>query len=216
MRGRLIVLDGVDGCGKSTQLKHLSTWLPQSGLMPDGASLHLTKEPGGTSLGYALRSLLLDPSAEFEPEPLAELLLYAADRAQHVAQLILPALQKGDWILCDRFSGSTYAYQGYGRELDLQLIEQLENIATMGIVPDLTFWLDIDLQESISRRKEVLNDRIEDEGSDFLERVIAGFSELARKYNWVKVNANQEMKYVTHDIEVLLVNNRKFLQESCF
>ena len=130
MKGHLIVLEGIDGCGKSTQIRHLANWLPISGLMPPGAKLHTTREPGGTSLGQALRHLLLNPPGEQSPNPITELLLYAADRAQHITQFIYPKLQKGDWIISDRFSGSTLAYQGYGRQLDLQIIRQLETIAT--------------------------------------------------------------------------------------
>ena len=178
MSGRFLVLEGIDGCGKTTQLRHLANWLPRSGLMPEGARLHLTREPGGTALGMALRKLVLHPPGESSPEPLAELLLYAADRAQHVAQLIRPALEQGHWVLSDRFSGSTLAYQGYGRELDLDLIQQLEQIATAGLVPDLTFWLELSVEESLLRRDARSNDRIEAEGVDFLTRRINKLSQL--------------------------------------
>ena len=149
MSGRFIVLDGIDGCGKSTQLDHLLRWLPGSGLMPDGADLISTREPGGTPLGRAVRELLLHTRAEQAPAPTAELLLYAADRAQHVERLIRPALERGDWVISDRFSGSTLAYQGHGRGLDRQLIDQLERIATAGVQPDLTLWLTVPLAESL-------------------------------------------------------------------
>ena len=184
MSGRFLVLEGIDGCGKTTQLRHLANWLPRSGLMPEGARLHLTREPGGTALGMALRKLVLHPPGDASPEPLAELLLYAADRAQHVAQLIRPALEQGHWVLSDRFSGSTLAYQGYGRELDLDLIQQLEQIATAGLVPDLTFWLELPVEESLLRRDARSNDRIEAEGVDFLTRVATGFAVLARERSW--------------------------------
>ena len=131
-RGRLFVLEGIDGCGKSTQIEHLRHWLPASGLMPVGANLLVTREPGGTELGRALRQLLLHPPGAAEPCSTAELLLYAADRAQHVQQMILPALEAGHWVLSDRFCGSTAAYQGYGRGLSLELIDQLSRIACRG------------------------------------------------------------------------------------
>ena len=106
-RGRFLVLEGIDGCGKTTQLERLRTWLPQSGLMPQSAELVVTREPGGTELGLALRQLLLHPPGDAAPGTTAELLLYAADRAQHVQQRIEPALAAGHWVLSDRFCGST-------------------------------------------------------------------------------------------------------------
>lgn len=201
MTGRFVVLEGIDGCGKTTQLNYLANWLPQSGIMPSEAKLHLTREPGGTPLGIALRELLLQPPEEKSPDELAELLLYAADRAQHVSQLILPALYKGDWVLSDRFSGSTIAYQGYGRGLDLDLIRTLEKIATAGLVPDLTIWLELSVEESVSRRKSKLQDRMESEGLEFLKRVASGFSVLAEERNWLKVQADKEYDFVSGVLE---------------
>ena len=197
MIGRLLVLEGIDGCGKSTQLSCLANWLPSSGLMPAGSQLVLSREPGGTALGLALRQLLLHPPGEESPEPLAELLLYAADRAQHVDQILRPALERGDWILCDRFSGSTLAYQGYGRQLNHELIIQLEKIATAGLKPDLTLWLNLSVEQSLSRRKMRSQDRIEAEGLDFLVRVAEGFSALARDRNWVDIEADQPQETVS-------------------
>ncbi len=201
MIGRLLVLEGIDGCGKSTQLKHLEKWLPNSGLMPKDAKLHLTREPGGTDLGLALRQLLLHPPGEVSPEPLSELLLYAADRAQHVSQVILPALNNGDWVVSDRFSGSTLAYQGYGRRLDLEVIKDLEKIATAGVVPDFTIWLDLPASRSLARRDSLPNDRIEAEGLNFLERVSDGFSVIAKSRNWLKIKADQSPREVSTSIE---------------
>ncbi|KZR74433.1 dTMP kinase [Prochlorococcus marinus] len=214
MSGRLLVLEGIDGCGKTTQLRHLAKWLPRSGLMPEGARLHLTREPGGTALGIALRKLVLHPPGDASPEPLAELLLYAADRAQHVAQLIRPALEQGHWVLSDRFSGSTLAYQGYGRELDLDLIQQLEQIATAGLVPDLTFWFELSVEESLVRRDARSNDRIEAEGVDFLTRVATGFAVLARERSWVPLQADQQVESVSSALESQLKHHFGPLQES--
>jgi len=160
-RGRFLVLEGIDGCGKSTQLELLRQWLPASGLLPAGRRLLISREPGGTALGQALRQLLLHPPEASEPCPTAELLLYAADRAQHVQERIAPALAAGDWVLCDRFTGSTAAYQGYGRGLSLELIAALEAIATGGLNADLTLWLDLPLELSLQRRGHRPADRIE-------------------------------------------------------
>ncbi len=215
MSGRFLVLEGIDGCGKTTQLDYLAQWLPTSGLMPRESILHITREPGGTSLGEAIRNLLLHPPGANWPEPTTELLLYAADRAQHVSQLIIPALEKGDWVLSDRFSGSTLAYQGFGRNLDVTIIEQLEEIATSGITPDLTLFLDIPIEESIGRRASMVDDRIEAEGHAFLSRVAMGFSFLATKREWVSINANQQPEMVSEMLKDELVNFFASKKDQC-
>ena len=196
-RGWFLVLEGIDGCGKTTQIEQLRHWLPASGLMPPGAELLVTREPGGTPLGQALRQLLLHPPGDAAPGSTAELLLYAADRAQHVQARIAPALQAGHWVLCDRFCGSTAAYQGYGRGLPLELIEQLALIATGGLRPDLTVLLEISLAESRRRRGHREADRIEAAGEAFLARVAAGFSALAAQQGWLRLEAEQPPAAVT-------------------
>jgi dTMP kinase len=188
-RGRFVVLEGIDGCGKTTQLEQLRAWLPQSGLMPVGAELLVTREPGGTALGQALRQLLLHPPGDTAPGSTAELLLYAADRAQHVQQRIAPALEAGHWVVSDRFAGSTAAYQGYGRGLDLELIDQLAAMATAGLQPDCTLLLELPLAESLRRRGHRPADRIEASGEAFLARVCAGFGALAAQLGWARVDA---------------------------
>jgi dTMP kinase len=198
-RGRFIVLEGIDGCGKTTQLEALRQWLPTSGLLPPGARVVVSREPGGTALGQALRELLLHPPDGAAPVPRAELLLYAADRAQHVETVLRPALDAGDWVLCDRFTGSTAAYQGYGRGLDLALIDMLENLATGGLQADLTLWLDVPLIESCWRRREQLADRLEEEGVAFLGRVAHGFKRLAAQRGWTRIDAGQPVAAVTAD-----------------
>ncbi len=192
-----LVLEGIDGCGKTTQLEALRQWLPGSGLMPAGAQLLVSREPGGTALGQALRGLLLHPPEAAAPCPTAELLLYAADRAQHVEAFIRPALDAGDWVLCDRFAGSTAAYQGYGRGLSLALIEQLEAIATSGLRADLTLWLDLPLALSLQRRQGRAADRIEASGEAFLARVAAGFGQLAAQRGWLRLEASAPAPQVT-------------------
>jgi len=201
MRGRFLVMEGIDGCGKTTQMQRLAEWLPSSGLMPSGAQLVQTREPGGTPLGQALRQLLLHPPEAVAPGPVAELLLYAADRAQHVERVIRPALERGDWVVSDRFAGSTLAYQGYGRQLDRELIQQLEQIATGGLKPDATVWLALPLQTSLARRAHQTNDRIEAAGEAFLQRVCDGFGALAAARNWWTIDADQEADAVALQIQ---------------
>lgn len=203
-RGKFLVLEGIDGCGKSTQLRALAAWLPTSGLLPAGASLVTSREPGGTALGLALRGLLLHPPEGHIPESRAELLLYAADRAQHVQQCIEPALRAGNWVLCDRFSGSTAAYQGYGRGLDLALIDQLEELATAGLRPDLCIWLELAPPVAAARRAGEREDRIEAEGLAFLERVHGGFSALSVRPGWQRVNAIGSAAEVQERLQSLL------------
>ena len=205
-QGRLLVLEGIDGCGKTTQIQQLSSWLPESGLMPDESQLVVTREPGGTALGASLRQLLLHPPQDADPGPTAELLLYAADRAQHVDRVIQPALERGDWVLSDRFTGSTMAYQGYGRGLDRELITDLERIATRGLSPDMTVWLDIPLALSVQRRGSRDEDRIEAEGLAFLERVSKGFSDMAQARGWVSVVADRPLLEVAEAIQSTLLS----------
>ncbi len=187
MTGQLIVFEGIDGCGKTTQLRRLEQWLSQPTwpleLLPPPSRIWVTKEPGATQLGTALRQLLLTPN-EFEAmDPTAELLLYAADRAQHVARQLRPELEAGGWVLCDRYEDSTWAYQGLGRGLDLTLIDQLNGIATGGLQADLTLWLDLDLEQTRQRlcdRGAV--DRMEQADAAFHQRVRQGFRELAERH----------------------------------
>ena len=202
MKGKFIVLEGIDGSGKSTQVHQLSKWLNSTDLIPKNNQLIITREPGGTKLGQSIRSLLLDTSIENNPSSITELLLYAADRAQHVNEIILPSINKGDWVISDRYCGSTLAYQGYGRKLDINLIKDLEIIATQGVSPDITFLLDITVDESIKRRISRQDDRIENEGKNFLSNVSLGFQELSKANKWKKISAMKskeeiisEMKY---------------------
>jgi len=211
MKGRFLVFEGIDGCGKTTQMNQITNWLPKSGLMPKDSELQITREPGGTALGNTLRELLLNPPKEVSPKPLTELLMYASDRAQHVLEVIVPSLEKGNWVISDRFSGSTLSYQGYGRGLNLDLIRQLESIATQGLIPDITFWLDLSIQESLARRKAKTHDRIEAEGADFLSKVAYGFHHLAKERNWIRIPAELHKDLVTKKIkdsmiEYLLTN----------
>ncbi|MFN9659729.1 MAG: dTMP kinase [Cyanobacteriota bacterium] len=197
-RGRFLVLEGIDGSGKTTQIQALQEWLPRSGLIPRQRELLVTREPGGTAFGEALRDLLLHPPAHQVPGERAELLLYAADRAQHVGERVAPSLAAGHWVLSDRYSGSTEAYQGHGRGLPLEAIRQLERFATAGLQPDLTMWLDLPLEEALRRlRHRRGGDRIEAAGEAFLARVHKGFQALAAGAAWWRVDATGEPAVVS-------------------
>ena len=201
MKGKFIVIEGIDGSGKTTQINQLSKWIIGTNLIPENNQLVITREPGGTKLGQSIRSLLLDKSKGKSPDPITELLLYAADRSQHVNEIIRPSLTKGDWVISDRFCGSTLAYQGYGRQLDLQLIQELEAIATQGVSPDITFLLEISVEESIRRRRNRKEDRMEQEGSEFLSNVSSGFKLLSEDIKWKKISACKSQEEVTSQIK---------------
>ncbi len=205
MKGKFIVIEGIDGCGKTTQIDELSKWLPDSGLINKGSKLITTREPGGSDLGKRLRRLILDNNENNQPSSLAELLLYSADRAEHVSKIISPALNNNDWVISDRFSDSTLAYQGYGRNINLKIIKNIESIVCQGESPDLTFFLEISPEESILRRKNEIPDRIESEGIKFLEKVNEGFKIIAKEKKWIVISASQNIKTISNQIKDIVV-----------
>jgi len=205
MKGKFIVIEGIDGCGKTTQIDELTNWLPNSGLMGKGSKLIKTREPGGSLLGKKIRSLILDNDENNKPSSLAELMLYSADRAEHVSKLISPALQKNNWVISDRFSDSTLAYQGYGRDISLEIIKKIESIVCQGETPDLTIFLEITPEESIMRRKNEIPDRIESEGIEFLKKVNEGFKLIAKEKNWKIISASQDIQSVSIEIQETLL-----------
>jgi dTMP kinase len=185
-RGRLITFEGIDGCGKTTQLRMLERVLTSRGV-----SYVSTREPGGTPLGTTIRAALLNVSRS-SVEPLAELLLYAADRAQHVREVVSPALEAGRVVLSDRYADATTAYQGYGRGFDLKLVEELNQLATSGLKPDLTLLFDLEVSVGLSRvqrRSDFAQaddapeqaDRLDREPTTFHERVRRGYLEMAAR-----------------------------------
>jgi dTMP kinase len=207
--GKLIVFEGGEGCGKTTQLQRTATWLAaqRSALWPQG-DVMVTREPGGTALCGQIRHVLLEPTDE-SMDPRTELLLYAADRAQHVAYCLKPALQRGDLILCDRYTDSTVAYQGYGRGLDRGLIDQLNQIATDGLQPDLTLWLDLDVAVGLARaQRRGQRDRIEQSDMAFHQAVRQGFTELAQAFSdrFVRIDASLELDAVTQQVQAALTS----------
>ncbi|WP_018110449.1 dTMP kinase [Thermus igniterrae] len=166
MAGVFLTLEGLDGAGKSTQARLLAQFLAEKGL-----KVHLTHEPGGGLPG--VRGLLL--GEELSPE--AEYLLFSADRAEHVRRVILPALQRGVWVVSDRYLDSSLAYQGYGRGLPLPWLQEVARMATLGLKPRLTFLLDLPPEEALRRVKDP--DRLERSGLDFFRRVREGYLRLA-------------------------------------
>ena len=210
MKGKFIVIEGIDGCGKTTQIEAIYNWLPSSGIMSKKSKIIKTREPGGTKFGKKIREILLDNNKNNSPADLTELLLYAADRAEHISKIISPELNKNNWVICDRFAGSTLAYQGYGRNLDKTIIKQLELIVCQAEEPDITFLLDISPEESISRREDQIPDRIESEGINFLKRVNIGFKKIAKDKNWQIISASQDKESISEQIQNSLLN--KFLE----
>jgi len=182
MKGVFVTFEGIEGSGKSTQIGLLADHLTAS-----ERPVTLTREPGGTPIGDQVRKILLDPASK-GLDPVAELLLYAASRAQHLREVILPALEKGRVVLCDRFSDATLAYQGHGRGLDLDMIRALDRIVTGGRRPDLTILLDIGAAAGLARargrnssRQLEHEGRFENEETAFHHRVREGYLALAKE-----------------------------------
>jgi dTMP kinase len=220
MQGRLVVFEGVEGCGKTTQVKRSQLWLTdllQGNDVSSSTPLVVTREPGGTELCQSIRKLLLTPSTEEPMQDRTELLLYAADRAQHVEGLLMPQLASGALILCDRYTDSTVAYQGYGRGLDRSLIDQLNHIATGGLQSDLTLWLDVDVEVGLARaQRRGARDRIEQATLAFHQRVQRGFAQLAQAHpqRIIRIDASRSEAEVTEQVQTILAARIKTWCES--
>ena len=188
--GRFFVIEGIDGCGKSTQVERL---VAQQGWLA-------TREPGGTDLGATIRGLILHGSEA--PTPLAEALLMAADRAHHVATVIRPALESGTTVLCDRYAGSTVAYQGWGHQGDLDQISAINAIATGGLVPNRTILLDVPVDVALGRRGSD-PDRLEALDTSFHERVRAGYLAQAAedRGRWTVVDGTDSLAEVSAAVD---------------
>jgi dTMP kinase len=176
MKGRFITLEGPEGAGKSTQAKLLTDYLSSKGI-----EVVKTREPGGVSISEQLRDILLNPENMIFPR--AELLLYASGRAQHTEELILPSLNEGKYVICERYIHASIAYQGFGRGLDISLIENLNEVASCGLNPDVTVVLDIDVEKGLKRVMSSNRsfDRLESENISFHIKVRRGYLELAKK-----------------------------------
>lgn len=198
--GTFVSLEGPEGAGKTTQLKLLTSFLKDEKI-----EYVITRDPGGTALGKPIRRILL--STETVINPTAELLLYEADRAQNVSEVILPALQTGKLVLCDRYIDSTLAYQGYGRKIDMELINTLNHIATGGLTPEMTILFDIDSSSGLARLHPGGHDRLEREAIEFHQSVRSGYLELARQHpeRFRVIDASAAMSKVQEDLRRLVV-----------
>jgi dTMP kinase len=197
MRGKFITLEGGEGVGKSSNIAFIAELLRQH-----GKEVVLTREPGGTPLAERIRTLLLDKN-ETAMCADTELLLMFAARAQHLAEIIVPALHHGKWVLCDRFTDATYAYQGAGRGIANSRIAQLENWVQAELRPDLTVLLDLPVHEGLRRANHrSAPDRFEQERADFFERVRQGYLELARRspQRYRVIDASPELAVVQQQI----------------
>lgn len=201
--GKFITFEGPEGSGKSTHIRLLADFLREQGV-----AVTLTREPGGTPTGEAIRRLLQHDASGESPVGRAEVLLFLASRAQHVERLIRPALAAGTWVLCDRFDDSTLAYQGYGRGFDLAALREANAFATGGLKPDLTVLLDVTPETSRARllsrqaRTAAAPDRIESESDAFHVRLRNGFLDLARQEpeRFVVLATERERRTVAADI----------------
>jgi len=216
MAGAFITFEGIDGCGKSTQLRLLASELRVRGL-----EIVTTREPGGTTLGRRLRAALLD--VEEQVDPLAELLVFAADRAHHVRTLLTPALETNQVVLSDRYADATVAYQGAGRGFEPKLIQDIVQLATGGLVPDLTLLFDLSVAESAVRtRRRVASkntDRLDIEDAEFHSRVRNAYLEIAKaEPNRFRVidarNSTRETHKMAMDIVLPFLEDRGFMMKA--
>ena len=203
-RGLFITLEGVEGSGKSTQIQHLADVLTQA-----GHRVLQTREPGGTASAEAIRQILLTETTHESVTPLTEALLMLAARCQHVTHLITPALRQGTVVLCDRFSDSTFAYQGFARGLDLQWLRTANKAATGGLTPDLTLVLDLPVSVGLARRRadSGQQNRLDRETERFHRKVRRGFLALADEEpnRMTIVNANRSVQEVQDELTEIVL-----------
>lgn len=201
MKGKFIVLEGPDRCGKSTQAKLLVNHL-----ISLGKEVVLTREPGGTPTAEKIRQLVLEPGVDVRP--MAELFLYEASRAQHTQEKIIPALQEGKIVICERYTMSTCAYQGYGRGIDLSIIDTLNKIATLETQPDLTLVFLMSDKYFTERGEYLFSDRLEQEDLAFRQKMRRGYMEMVEKTpNAYLINADQNINEIQARVIQLLREN---------
>ena len=197
-KGKFIVLEGPDRCGKSTQAKMLVNHL-----IAQGKDVILTREPGGTPTAEKIRQIVLEPGLDVRP--MTELLLYEASRAQHTQEKILPALQEGKIVICERYTMSTCAYQGYGRGIDLKIINTLNKIATLGTTPDLTLVFLMSDKYFIERGEYLFDDRLEQEDRAFRQKMRTGYLEmLASTSNAYLIDADKNIQAIQEEVLKLI------------
>ena len=202
MNGKLITFEGIDGSGKSTQIKLLSEKLNKNNI--DNI---IIREPGGTFVSEKIRNILLDEKNQINKY--TETLLFLSSRSQLVHEVIIPSLKKGIFVLCDRYIDSTVAYQGYARGINISKINALNDLAINSIYPDLTFILDVDVRVSLKRRASMLKDRMEQVDNLFIEKVRNGYLEIAKENNsrYFVINCNNK------DIESINLKLEKIINE---
>jgi dTMP kinase len=198
-----ITFEGPEGSGKTTQLHRLAAYLREQ-----GHDLLTTREPGGSAIGDQIRAIVLDPD-HTEMVAAAEFLLFSASRAQHVAQVIAPHLARGGTVLCDRYADASLAYQGYGQQLDLQALQAITTFATRGLVPDITFYLDVPAELGLRRKEGGDGDawnRMEQQALAFHRRVRQGYLAMIDREpaRWVQIDATQDPQQVQADIRAAL------------
>lgn len=202
-RGLFITIEGTDGSGKTTQMGLIKEYIQSA-----GREVLLTREPGGTRISEQIREIILNPG-HTEMGVYSEMFLCAAARAQLVAEVVEPALKMGKIVVCDRFVDSTYAYQGYGRGISLEILESVNNIAVNGVMPDITFFFDLDPVKALNRRiASSATDRIENERMDFHRKVHAGYVCLAEKNSGriKRIDSNRSIEEIWADVRHLLDN----------
>ena len=196
MANYFISFEGGDGSGKSTQLDNIRKYLEEKGV-----EYIFTREPGGTPIGEKIRDVILDPNT-MEMEDVTEAMLYAASRAQHVRELIKPALDRGVTVVCDRFVDSSYAYQGYGRGLE-EMVKVINDYAVDGCMPDVTFFLDITPEDAMARISNRGHDRLEKQDEEFHKKVYEGYKAISRD-RMINIDANRDPEEVWQDIKKVL------------
>lgn len=197
-KGLFITVEGTDGSGKTTQIALLEQYLNSKGF-----GVVLTREPGGTSISERIREIILDPR-NTEMGHIPEMLLYASSRAQHVFEVIKPAVAAGKIVICDRFVDSSYVYQGFGRGIDLSIVEEVNRIAMDGSFPDVTFFFDLSPEIALGRRiKATGADRIENEKMEFHMKVYEGYKKLALRYpeRIKSIDSNRSVEEIFKDVK---------------
>ena len=210
MTGKFITFEGIDGSGKTTQINLLEEKLSQQGI-----STLILREPGGTKLSEKIREILLD-SENINLSPSVESLLFVAARAQLMAEKIKPSLERNQFVICDRYTDSTVAYQGYGRGLNVEYLEELNKFATDSIQPDITIILDVDPEKAAIRMASDVPDRLESTGIDFFLRVREGYYEIAHRYpqRCVIIDGSQPESEV-FELVLKEVNNKLLKEMPC-